>query len=112
MKKLITVAAATAALAMPAMAGTMTISFADEDGNSAVITFDDVSMTATTEGEDGSFDYTWDAEANAICGDPTGEGEVCITFAHTETNIAVGTTSEFTLSTGGSGTATVTAVSE
>lgn len=112
MKKLLTLSAAAAALAMPALAGTMTISFANDDGTNPVMTFDDSTMTATMEGVEGSFDYTWDVEANAICGDPLGEGEVCATFTETETNIAVGMTSAYTLSTGGGGTATVTAVSE
>lgn len=112
MKKLMTLAAATAALAMPAIAGTMTISFANDDGSNPVMTFDDETMMATMEGVEKPFAYTWDAEANSICGDPLGEGEVCATFTETETNIAVGTTSAYTLSTGGGGTATVTAVSE
>ena len=104
--------AATIALALPAMAGTMTISFANDDGTTSVMTFDDATMTATLEGADGTFDYTWDAEANAICGDPLGEGEICATFTEKEQSVAVGTASAYTLSTGGGGTATVTAVSE
>ena len=112
MKKLLSLSAAAAALAMPAIAGTMTISFANDDGTTSVMTFDDSTMTATLEGAEGSFPYTWDAEANAICGDPLGEGEVCATFTESETNVAVGTSSAYTLSSGGGGTATVTAVSE
>ena len=112
MKKFMALTAATVALALPAMAGTMTISFANDDGVTTVITFDDSTMKGTVEGVDGTFDYTWDAEANALCGNPTGEGDVCATFTEKEQAIAVGTASAYTLSTGGGGTATVTAVSE
>ena len=111
MKKLIALSAAAAALAMPAMAGTMTISFANDSGETVVMTFDDETNTATVEGQDGSFAYTWDAEANKLCGDATGEGEVCATFAETA-EPAVGVASAYTTSDGGSGTATITAMSE
>ena len=92
MKKLIALTAATAALALPAMAGTMTISFANDNGETVVMTFDDSTNTATVEGQEGSFAYTWDAEANKLCGDATGEGEVCATFAE-KAEPSVGTTS-------------------
>ena len=111
MKKLIAMSAATAMFAMPAMAGTMTISFANEDGTTQVMTFDDSTNTATVEGVDGSFAYTWDAEAGKLCGNPTGEGEVCATFAE-KAEPSVGATSAYTTSEGASGTATITAMSE
>lgn len=112
MKKIATLAISAMVFSAPALAGTMTISFANDDGTTTVMTFDDATMTATAEGVEGSFAYTWDADANAICGDPTGEGEVCATFAEKSDAPAVGTTSAYTLSTGGGGTATVTALSE
>ncbi len=111
MKKFIALTAATAALAMPAIAGTMTISFANDNGETVVMTFDDATMTATVEGAEGSFAYTWDAEANKLCGDATGEGEVCATFAE-KAEPAVGVSSAYSTSDGGSGTATITAMAE
>ena len=55
MKKTIVSAIAAAALAAPAMASSLTISFASDDGTTTVMTFDQASMTATVEGADGSF---------------------------------------------------------
>ena len=112
MKKLIALTAATVAFAMPAMAATMTISFANDSGETVVMTFDDSTNTATVEGQEGSFAYTWDAEANKLCGDATGEGEVCATFAESNDEPAVGDSSAYSTSDGGSGTATITAMAE
>ena len=112
MKKTIVSAIAAAALAAPAMASSLTISFASDDGTTTIMTFDQASMTATVEGADGSFPYTWDAEANKLCGDATGEGEVCATFDSANETPAVGDTSAYTTSDGGGGTATITAMSE
>jgi len=112
MKKLIALTAATAMFAMPAMAAKMTISFANDDGNTVVMTFDQATMKGSVEGVDGEFDYTYDAEARKLCGDATGEGEVCATFAEANEAPAVGDTSAYTTSDGGSGTATITALEE
>ena len=112
MKKLATLTLAAAALATPALAGTMTISFANDSGETVVMTFDDATGTATVEGQEGSFPYTFDADANQLCGDATGEGEVCATFAEKNEAPTVGDTGAYTTSDGGSGTATITAMSE
>lgn len=112
MKKLITLTAATFALAAPAFAASITLKFDNADGTSQTMTFDDSTMTATVEGAESSFAYTWDAEANKICGNPTGEGEICATFDTVNEAPTVGDTSGYTTSDGGSGTATVTALAE
>lgn len=112
MKKVLISAITAAALAAPAFAASVTLKFDNADGSSVTMTFDDATMTGTVEGVDGSFAYTWDADTNTICGDATGEGEVCATFDSANNPPAVGDTSAYTTSDGGSGTATVTAVSE
>ena len=110
MKKTLMAAAAAFALGAPAFAASMTISFANDDGTTAVMTFDGEG-TATIEGQEGSFPYTWDEETRTLCGDATGEGEVCATFAEAG-DPEVGQATGYTTSTGGSGTATITAMSE
>ena len=113
MKKLVAIAAASAAFVMPALAGTTTISFASEDGTTAVLTFDNLTMTATVEGVEGSeHTYTWDDETSTVCGNPTGEGEICATFEGVTGPPAVGNSHAYTSTDGSSGTATVTAVTE
>ena len=112
MKKTITTAIMAAMLAAPAMAGSLTLSFANSDGNTTVMTFDQESMTATIEGAEGSFPYTWDEATKTLCGDATGEGEVCATIESTSETPAVGDTSAYTSSDGGSGTVTITAMAE
>ena len=112
MKKLATLTLAAAALATPALAGTMTISFANDSGETVVMTFDQATMKGSVEGAEGEFDYTWDAETKTLCGDATGEGEVCATLAEANEPPAVGDASAYTTSDGGSGTATITAMSE
>jgi len=97
-------------MAAPAIAGSITMSFAGDDGTTAVMTFNE-DGTAKVEGADGTFEYTWDAEANKLCGDATGEGEVCAIFAD-KSEPSVGLESAYTTSDGGSGTATITAMSE
>lgn len=110
MKKTISVALVALALATPAFAASMTMSFASDDGTTVTMTFDGEG-TATVEGQEGSFPYTWDEETRELCGDATGEGEVCATFAEAG-EPSVGQTSAYTTSDGGSGTATITAMSE
>ena len=112
MKKLSVMTAAAAMLAMPAMAQKMTISFASDDGNTVEITFNQATMKGSAEGLDGEFDYTWDAETRTLCGDGTGQGETCATFAEANETPAVGDTSAYTTSYGGSGTATITALED
>lgn len=112
MKKLITLAAATAAFTLPAMAGTISIELANDDGNTVVLTLDDATKTATTEGVEGSFAYTFDVDTATLCGDPMGEGEICATFADVSGTPAVGDTTTYTTSDGGSGTSTVIAITE
>lgn len=108
MKKILISAAAAAMLAAPAFAASMTVAFASEDGATAVWTFEDGTATAP----DGtSAPYTFDEATRTLCADVPDQGEVCATFAD-ETSGAVGDSSAYTLSTGGGGTATITAVTE
>ena len=107
MKKTFIAALAAGLLAAPAFAASMTISFANDDGTTQEWTFDGEG-TATTG--DVSVPYTWDEEAMKLCADVPEQGEICATF---ETQgEKVGDTSAYTLSTGGTGTATITAMEE
>lgn len=111
MKKTISVVLAALALAAPAFAASMTISFAaDEGGDPLVITFDGEG-TASVEGSEDTFAYTWNEETRELCGDATGEGEVCATMAESG-DPEVGQSTAYTTSAGTSGTATITAMSE
>ena len=109
MKKTITAIAVAGMIAMPAFAASITVSFANDDGTTSVWTFDDETNMATTA--DGiEAPYTFDAEAMTLCAEIPEAGEVCATFE--SAGEAVGDTSRYTLSSGGGGLATLTAMSE
>ena len=107
-KTLITLCAA-AALAAPAFAASMTVSFAGSDGTVTVMTFAE-DGTASVEGVDATFAYTWDDDAQKLCGDYTGEGVVCATFEGDGGDREVGDTVAYTTDDGRDGVATVTAI--
>ncbi|MEL6664611.1 MAG: hypothetical protein AAFQ24_00655 [Pseudomonadota bacterium] len=108
MKKFITAALAAGFLAAPALAATVTVSFANDDGTTQEWTFDDATNMATTG--DLSVPYTFDQEAGVLCADIPEQGELCATFDGVAQ--AVGESAGYTLSTGGTGTATITAMAE
>ncbi|MFN3213566.1 MAG: hypothetical protein ACE37M_10700 [Henriciella sp.] len=108
MRKFFAVALAAGFIAAPAFAAKVTVSFASDDGTTQEWTFDDSTNTATMG--DISASYTFDAEAGVLCADIPEQGEVCATFDGVAQ--AVGESSGYTLSTGGGGTATITAMSE
>lgn len=108
MKKFITAALAAGFIAAPALAATVTVSFASDDGTTQEWTFDDATNTATMG--DISAPYTFDQEAGVLCADIPEQGEVCATFDGVAQ--AVGESAGYTLSTGGAGTATITAMAE
>lgn len=107
MKKFIAAAIAAGFVAAPAFAASITISFADNDGTTAEWTFDG---EGTATSGDLSAAYTWDEDAATLCADVPEQGEVCATFDSVAE--AVGESSTYTLSTGGSGTATIIAMEE
>ncbi|MEM7638157.1 MAG: hypothetical protein AAF269_03755 [Pseudomonadota bacterium] len=107
MKKFVAAIVAAGFIAAPAFAASITISFAGDDGNTQEWTFDGEG-TATVG--DMSTSYTWDEEARKLCADVPEQGEVCATFDSTAQ--AVGESSKYTLSTGGTGTATIVAMEE
>ena len=108
MKKFITAALAAGFIAAPALAATVTVSFANDDGTTQVWTFDDATNMATMG--DISAPYTFDQEAGVLCADIPEPGAVSATFDGVAQ--AVGESAGYTLSTGGSGTATITAMAE
>lgn len=107
MKTLITAAAALAFASGAALAQTMTIEFAGDDGATTSWTFDGEGNATASDGTTAT--YTWDEEGKVLCGQME-EGELCATFA--ETGSEVGDSSAYTLSDGTTGTATITAVTE
>jgi len=107
MKKLVIAAVASAFIVAPAFAGKVTVSFADDSGETRVVTFDDSTMMATESGVESP--YTFDPEAGKLCATVETK-EICVTFAEVLPEPAVGDTSAFTTNTGGSGIATITAV--
>lgn len=108
MKKFLTAAIAAGFIAAPAFAASITLSFASDDGTTQEWTFDQETSLATMG--DLSAPYTWDEEAKKLCAEIPDQGEVCATFDSVAQ--AVGETSGYTLSSGGSGTATITAMAE
>lgn len=108
MKKFVCAAAVAAFLAAPAFAAKISVSFAGDDGNTVEWKFDSATNMATTG--DISVPYTFDQETGTLCADVPDQGEVCATFDGVAE--AVGDTAGYTLSTGGSGTATITAMEE
>jgi len=107
MKKFIAAAVAAGFIAAPAFAASITISFANDDGTTSEWTFDG---EGTATSGDISASYTWDEEAKTLCADVPEQGEICATFDGVAE--AVGESAGYTLSTGGSGTATITAMEE
>ena len=105
MKKLMLVAAAAALWSGSAFAATMTISFAPDDGEAQVWTFDADTSTATTG--DLSVPYTWDADARSLCAQLE-SGELCAVFETVSETPAINDSTRYTTSAGGAGTATIT----
>lgn len=107
MKKFIAAVVAAGVIAAPAFAASITVSFANDDGTTSEWTFDG---EGTATSGDISTSYTWDEEAMKLCADVPEQGEVCATFDSVAS--AVGESAGYTLSTGGAGTATITAMEE
>ncbi|MEL7285187.1 MAG: hypothetical protein AAGJ68_11765 [Pseudomonadota bacterium] len=107
MKKFFAATLAAGLIAAPAFAASITLSFAGDDGTTQEWSFDGEG-TATYAGT--TMPYTWDEEARKLCAEIPDQGEVCATFDSAAQ--AVGESSTYTLSTGGTGTATITAIEE
>ncbi|MEO1552820.1 MAG: hypothetical protein AAFR82_02715 [Pseudomonadota bacterium] len=107
MKKFVAAIFAAGFIAAPAVAASITISFESDEGATQVWTFD--GEGTATVGEL-TTPYTWDEDARKLCADVPDQGEVCATFESAAQ--AVGESSAYTLSTGGGGTATITAMEE
>jgi len=108
MKKILIAAAMVAGLSAPAFAGSMTVSFAGDDGVTQVwVLGDDGKATAP----DGSIvDYSYDEAALKLCAEVPDTGQVCATFE--SAGEKVGDSSKYTTNAGTSGTATITAMEE
>lgn len=107
MKKFIAAAVAAGFIAAPAFAASITVSFANDDGTTSEWTFDG---EGTATSGDVSTAYTWDEEAMKLCADVPEQGEICATFDSVADE--VGESAGYTLSNGGSGTATIIAMEE
>ena len=107
MKKFFAAAIAAGFIAAPAFAASITISFANDDGSTQVWTFDG---EGTATSGDMSAPYTWDESAAKLCATVPEQGEICAVFDSVAE--AVGDSSTYTLSNGGTGTATITAMEE
>lgn len=107
MKKFIAALVAAGFVAAPAFAASITVSFASDDGTTQEWTFAD---DGTATSGEMSTSFTWDEDARKLCADIPEQGDVCATFDSAAE--AVGESSTYTLSTGGTGTATITAMEE
>lgn len=108
MKKFLAAVLAAGFIAAPAFAASITVSFANDDGTSQEWTFDG---EGTATSGDITASYTMDEEAGVLCATMPDETEVCVTFDE-QVAQEVGASSTYSLSTGGTGTATITALSE
>jgi UrcA family protein len=107
MKKFVFAAIAALALAGTAAAASTTVEFTNDDGTKVTIKFND-DGTSLVDGKTAS-KFTADEAAKKICGPaPDGSGDVCATFESWGSE--VGHTTKYTLSSGGGGTAKITAV--
>jgi UrcA family protein len=109
MKKMMFAALAALCVAGTAAAASTTVEFVNSDGTTTTIQFKD-DGTSLVDGKTAST-YKADEAAKKICGpNPAGGGEVCATFD--SWGNTVGHSTKYTLSTGGGGTATITAVEQ
>ncbi len=108
MKKFLAAAIAAGFVAAPAFAASITVSFAKDDGTTQEWTFDG---EGTATSGDVSASYTMDEEAGVLCATMPDESEICVTFDEAVAQ-EVGASSTYSLSTGGTGTATITAMTE
>lgn len=107
MKKLITLAAAAAFFAVPAFATKTTMDFTSDAGTATWVFDSETNMATAPDGSTGP--YTYDPATGKLCGESP-EGEVCVTFDNPTDTPEVGYTSTYTVSSGETGTATITAV--
>ena len=106
MKSKLLLASVAFLFAVPAFAGSTTIEFANDNGQTYVLTLEDGTATSA----DGSTaSYTYDADSATMCFD-LDEGERCVTFDNPAEEATVGHVSTYSTSDGGTGTATITAV--
>lgn len=111
MKKLITLAAATAFLATPAFAAKTTMDFASDQGTQTWVFDSETNMATAPDGNTGP--YTYDPASGELCGESP-EGKACVTFDNPTDTPEVGYASTYTVTAGPgegmTGTATITAV--
>lgn len=108
MKKILVSALVAGLIAAPAMAASMTLSFAADGGETQEWTLHD---DGTATSGDVSVPYTWDETGGVLCA-TTAEGELCATIADTSDTPAIGDSSTYTTNTGQAGTVTITAMTE
>lgn len=108
MKKTIICGAAALSLAvLPALAASTTVEFASADGTTSVVVFNEDGTAIMNGGEPVA--YTMDDATKTLCG-TTPDGDICVTFEETGTD--VGFSTSYTDTTGATGTARITAVTE
>ncbi|MEQ3745658.1 MAG: hypothetical protein ABNH53_05410 [Henriciella sp.] len=108
MKKILISALVAGLCAVPALAASMTLSFAADSGETQAWTLND---DGTATSGDLSVPYTWDETGGVLCA-TTAEGELCATIADASTAPSVGDSSTYTTNSGQSGTVTITAMTE
>ncbi len=110
MTKFVMTGVAALALALPAMAGTLTLSFQSDTGTPPlVVTIDEEGNATLEDGTVGT--YTWVDESGTLCG-TFGEVESCAVIGKTGEAVEVGATASFTADEGVSGTVTVVAMED
>lgn len=114
MRRLTILAAGSLALALPALAQSMTIEFTPDNGEppaSWTFTSTDETSGIYTAPDGSTGPFTWDAETATLCGKVEGD-DMCATFDEATEEPAVGDTSTYTTSDGETGVAEITAMTE
>ena len=106
MKKLIALTAISAFAAAPAFAETLTIEFANTNGEVTTAVMDTEANTMTVNGD--ATTYSFDEATNTLC--DTGDSDLCVTFEGEAQEMAPGVSGNYTATNGNSGVATVISV--
>ena len=109
MIRTLALAAAATLFATAASATVTTIEYTLADDQKVTIAYDDVTSTATTNGDAATArPYTWDEATSTVCSADADGKEVCATFE--EAGDQAGHTTGFSTNDGRSGTATIVSV--
>ena len=110
MSKFLTVLAAATLFSSAAFANVITVEFAQTGGETVTFAFDSETNTSTNVGTGETGAYTFDQEANKLCGTGADGAEICVTFEGPAGEPKAGDTGAYTTNLGTAGTATIVSI--